>query len=172
MLVGNLKPSGITPMIVGGKPLTRTARPMHRRVAARSGLPDAVADDARRGGAPGWSSSGTEVAAEDRLLADHVEDVGRDVDARRTVRHVPASLTLSVVCARARGRRRVRAGAPVLEVGARRARSGRCASRGRRARMMRSGSSKGRPRIRTALTSVNTVALTPMPSASAIAAAS
>ncbi len=37
---------------------------------------------------------------------------------------------------------------------------------------MRSGSSKGRPRISTAFTNVNTVLFTPMPSASAIVAAS
>ena len=74
-------PSGMTPMIVAGLPSMRSVLPMIVAVVAVAVLPHAVAEDHHALG-PRRVVAGREVAAEERLLAEQAEDVGREALAR------------------------------------------------------------------------------------------
>ena len=77
---GNLKPSGITPMIMAGTSLMRTVRPITDGLLTVAVLPHAVADQHHRLRA-GPVVVGHEVAAEHRTDAEDLEAVGGDVRA-------------------------------------------------------------------------------------------
>ena len=141
-----------------------------RRIAAVARLPDAVAENRHRRRAR-LVVVGQETAAEQRPLADEPEGVGRDVRPLVALRNasfvadaahdpVGADRAAKLFCAwRKSSKSRYETPMSVPRTMFRPAID-----------MMRSGSSNGRPRMRTALTNVNTVALTPMPSASATTA--
>ena len=169
-LFGNFRPSGITPMTVEAM-LVDFDRPADDgRIAAVAVLPDAVAEN--DDGGRSWPIVlGQEVASEQGPLANQLEPVGRDERALKPLRR--PSFVADVHDAAAEGGERretcASAGASPRNRGYDIPRSRSRASRVPTT-MMRSGSLIGRPRIRTALTNVKTVALTPMPSASAMTA--
>ena len=92
-------PSGMTPMIVAGWPLTRSDLAEHVRIAAVPVLPEVVADDDDRFG-PGALVAGREVAAEERLLAEHAERVGGRATCRCTCSGHARSSLMFIVASR------------------------------------------------------------------------
>ena len=76
-VLGNPERSLMTPMTVAGAPFTMTARP---RISRSPPYRDCQtpAPSMTTAGAPGRSSSGREVASEDRLHADRREGISRD----------------------------------------------------------------------------------------------
>ena len=71
----------MTPITVAGTPLTLIDAADDRRVAAVAVLPDAVAEQ-NHGRGTGLVVLRQKIAAEERLLADQREAVGRDVRDR------------------------------------------------------------------------------------------
>ena len=87
------KPGGMTPTTVAGLPLSERVLPERPRDRRRSAAATARGSGSRPARRPGRSSSGRKARPRAGPHAQQVEQVGRDVEARRSARPAPAPVS-------------------------------------------------------------------------------